>query len=54
MAGIPLAGAQGEDFKRRIGFPEGWEFGVAVLVGFAKGAGTPHAVDMSKVRFLGE
>ena len=52
MANIPLSGEKGEDYKKRIGFPEGWEFGMAVLVGYAKGPGKPHEPDMSKIRFM--
>ena len=51
MASIPLGGAKGEAFKQKAGFSEGWEFGMAVLVGYAKKAGTPHEPDMSKVRW---
>ena len=52
MAGVPLSGDTGKSFRQRIGFPEGWEFGTSVLVGFAKGVGAPHAPDMAKIRYL--
>jgi nitroreductase len=51
MARIPLDGEKGGEFIRRIGFPEGYEFGMAVLVGFAKERGTPHPPDMGKIVF---
>jgi len=38
--------------KNRIGFPEGYEFGLAVLVGYAAGEGKPHEPDMDKLRFM--
>jgi nitroreductase len=53
MANIPFKGAKGDAFKKRIGFPEGWEFGMAVLVGHATAPGKPHEPDMSKIRFVG-
>lgn len=52
MAGIPLGGAKGDSLKSRAGFTEGWEFGMAVLVGYAKSSGTPHEPDTSKICFL--
>jgi hypothetical protein len=52
MAGIPYGGANGEDFKKRSGFSEGWEFGLGVLVGYAKGEGKPHEPDMSKLSYI--
>jgi len=52
MAAVPLTGEKGDCYKEKIGFPDGWEFGMAVLVGYAKAAGAPHAPDMSKIRYL--
>jgi len=52
MAAIPFGGPKGEAYRQRAGFSEGWEFGMAVLVGYAKKAGAPHEPDMSKVRFI--
>ncbi|MCL2703402.1 MAG: nitroreductase family protein [Defluviitaleaceae bacterium] len=52
MLRIPLNGARGEEFKQKIGFPEGWEFGMSVLVGYAGKPGTPHEPDMSKIRYI--
>lgn len=52
MARIPFEGPNGAKFKQKIGWPEGWEFGMSVLVGYAKGAGTPHEPDLSKVTYV--
>ena len=52
MAGIPLSGERGEEFKRRMGFPQGHEFCIAVLVGAAKTAGVPHELDLGKVSYI--
>jgi Nitroreductase len=52
MAGIPLSGARGAEFKERMGFPQGYEFGIAVLVGTATAAAEPHEPDMSKVSYV--
>jgi hypothetical protein len=52
MMGIPLAGSAGEALKKRLKFPEGYGFGIAVLVGKAKGAGKPHELDYGKVTYI--
>lgn len=44
---------QGEGFKTKI-IPEGYEFGMSVLVGYATDeAGTPHEPDASKIKYIG-
>ena len=50
MAGVPINGDN--DFKKRIGFPKGWGYGIAVLVGYAKETKAPHEIDPSKIRFM--
>ena len=53
MGKIPFMGKRGDEFKRRIGFEDGWEFGMAVLVGNASSPdGKPHDPDTSKIRFI--
>ena len=53
MAAIPFGGPKGDAFRKKIGIPAGWEFGIAVLAGYpAGGPGTPHAPDTSKIRFM--
>jgi len=52
MANIALTGPKGESYKKKAGFSEGWEFGMAVLVGYATQPGSPHEPDMSKIVFV--
>ena len=52
MAAIPFTGTKAAEFKQKIGFSEEWEFGIAVLVGYAKQIGTPHEPDGSKIHFV--
>lgn len=52
MAEIPLEGARGEEFKNKIGITDGWEFGIAILVGNGTKEATPHEPDMSKIRYI--
>ena len=52
MARIPLEGPRGEEFKKRMKFPEGYEFGIAVLFGEIKTAREPHVLDRSKVTYV--
>jgi len=50
MLRMPLSGARGEEFKQRLCFPEGFGFGMAVLVGYeAATGGKPHEPDFSKI-----
>ena len=52
MAGIPLAGQRGDEFKKRLRFPDGYGFAIAVLVGAANSGKAPHELDMGKVTHI--
>lgn len=52
MAAVPLNGPKGDGFKKKLGFNDGWEFGIAVLVGYSTKEGTPHTPDTSKIRYV--
>jgi nitroreductase len=52
MAGIPFSGSKGGDFKKRLKFPDGYDFGISVLVGKAKSEKEPHELDMTKVTYI--
>jgi len=47
-----FAGARAEEFKQRLGIPEGYEIGLAVLLGYAEKQGQPHEPDYSKISFV--
>ena len=52
MAGMPFGGEKGDYFKEKLGFPEGYEFGIAVLLGYAETETAPHEPDASKINFI--
>ena len=52
MAGIPLTGPRGDEFKERMQFPDGYSFGIAVLIGIANSGKEPHEHDMGKVTYI--
>lgn len=52
LAALSFAGARGEEFKGRLGFPAGYEIGLAVLLGYAQNPGKPHEPDMAKISFI--
>lgn len=52
MASIPFNGPRGDEFKQRAGITGDWEFGIAVLVGYANETGTPHEADRSKIKYI--
>ena len=49
MARIPLNSDRGEEFKKRMNFPDNYEFGIAILIGEVKTGKEPHELDFSKV-----
>jgi hypothetical protein len=52
MAWIPFSGPRGDELKKRLQFPAGFSFGIAVLIGKAKSGKTPHEWDMGKVTYI--
>lgn len=52
MAGIPLNGPRGEELKKRLRFPEGYGFGIAILAGTANSGKDPHELDHGKVTYI--
>lgn len=53
MAGMSFSEAKGAYFTERLGFPESYEFGIAVLLGHEMTSGTPHEPDLSKISYIG-
>lgn len=43
------SGSRKEEFGKRLGFPEGYEFGCSVLLGYAKSTKAPHDPDKNKI-----
>ncbi|MDR3120392.1 MAG: nitroreductase family protein [Clostridiales bacterium] len=39
-------------FKEKLKFPDGYRFGMAILLGYEKAPGTPHAIDPSKIAYI--
>ena len=53
LAAFSFAGEKGAEFKQRLGFPEGYEIGIAVLLGYAANpGGKPHELDLSKITII--
>jgi nitroreductase len=52
MAAIPFAGPRADVWKQRAGFPQGYSFGIAILVGTANSGKAPHDLDENKVTYL--
>ena len=53
LARVPLSGPRGEEFKKRLEFPDGYEFAVGVLAGKIKSGKQPHELDWGKVTYIG-
>lgn len=55
FTGLAFAsGLRAEEFRKRLGFPEGYAFGCSVLLGYANTAREPHVPDESKIFFVEE
>ena len=52
MVGVPLSGPRGDELKKRMGFPEGHTFGIAVLIGTANSTKEPHELEKSKLTYI--
>lgn len=52
MMRIPLNGEKGAEFTKRLKLPEGYSFGMSVLLGNAKSGKEPHELDMNKVTYI--
>ena len=53
ITAFAFAGDRNDEFKRRLGFPDGFEIGLAVLLGYAaKTDGKPHEPDHGKISYI--
>ena len=53
LAAFSFMGEKGIEFKQRLGFPENYEIGIAVLLGYAENpGGTPHELDLNKITVI--
>jgi len=48
----PLDGPRGAEFIQRLQFPDGYQFGMAVLLGTALSGKEPHELDQGKVTLI--
>ena len=53
MANMPLTGPRGDEFKKRLKFPDGYVFGIGILVGEPNTGKEPHELDTAKVTYVG-
>ncbi|MDR0949960.1 MAG: nitroreductase family protein [Lachnospiraceae bacterium] len=52
FAAFCFAGDKREEFRERLGFPEGFEIGIGILLGYGAAKGTPYLQDMEKVSII--
>ena len=50
---IPLSGSRGQEFKKRLKFPEAYGFVMGILAGTANSGKEPHELDLAKVTYIG-
>ena len=52
MVGVPLDGPKGDEYKKRLKFPQGYTFAIGVLVGTINSGKEPHEHDAGKVTYI--
>lgn len=53
LSAFSFSGEKAAEFKKRLGFPDGYEIGIAVLLGYAENpGGKPHEPDLSKITVI--
>jgi nitroreductase len=53
LAAFSFAGDKKDYFKEKLGFPEGYDIGIAVLLGYAAvPGGKPHEPDLGKISYI--
>ena len=53
MAAMPISGPNGKEVKKRLNFPDGFEFAIGILVGAANTGKEPHELEQDKVTYIG-
>lgn len=52
LARLAFSEEKRADFEQRLGYPEGYEFGTALLVGEPADTKPPHPIDNNKIRYI--
>lgn len=52
LAAIPFAGPRGAYYTEKLGFAQGYKFGIAVLVGEPAACAEPHTPDEAKISYI--
>lgn len=52
FVGLAFAGEKASEFKSKLKFPEGYECGMGVLLGYANVTAPPHSPNQDKVTFI--
>lgn len=52
MAETAFTGPRADEFKQKVKWPDGYEFGMGMLAGYVAVAKEPHAIDKNKVTYI--
>ena len=52
LAGASFSGENGKKYMEKLAFPDGYVFGMAVLIGNPVADGKPHPIDENKVTYI--
>ena len=53
MAAMPISGPSGAEVRKRLNFPDGYEFAIGILAGAENIGKEPHELDREKVTYIG-
>ena len=52
MLKLVFATDKADDYKKRLQFPEGYECGIGILLGYAKAPSSPHVPNQEKITII--
>ena len=52
MSQSPFIGEKGDYFKQKVGWDDGYEFGMGILVGYSDISGNSHSIDFNKISYI--
>jgi len=52
MAETAFVGPRADEFKQKVNWPAGYEFGMGLLAGYADATKVPHEIDENKVTYI--
>ena len=52
MTEIPFTGEAGAEYRKSVGWKDGYTYGIGILVGYVNSGKDPHEINLSKVSYV--